>query len=241
MAVGTEVSNKRHVAATVLAFASVTGLTWLFLTGALLPSNPALEQFSVETASNRQVSISEVNQVGHVTTVTTTISETTPHGWVHDFGAAIAASLTGAQVSTSTASTGAPGPNEVFVRSRMFNPATLTIPAGTSVTWLSKNDVETHTIVSDAGIFNLALNVGGSATFRFTEPGTYMYHCTPHPEMNGTIIVTAAPGPTAPNPTVPAPTSTANATTPVDTPAATPAPGAEPISGGAYPHGYVSE
>ena len=244
MAVKPAAEKKRNIAATTLAFVGVGGLTWLFLTGAFFPSKPELEQYDVETATNRQVTISEVNQVGHVSVVTTTISETTPHGWFHDFGAAIAASLTGAKLSTSAASTAAPGPNEVYVRSRMFTPSSLTVPAGTTITWLSKNDVETHTIVSDRGIFSLALNVGGTTTFTFTEPGTYAYHCTPHPEMTGTVIVTAA---AAPAPAVPAPVSTGNGTvpaTPSPTPGGTPVitpPAPEPPAGGAYPHGYVSE
>jgi plastocyanin len=31
---------------------------------------------------------------------------------------------------------------------------------------------------------------GGTFSFTFMQPGTYTYHCTVHPYMKGTIVVT---------------------------------------------------
>jgi plastocyanin len=70
-----------------------------------------------------------------------------------------------------------------------FNPATLTVPAGTTVTW-GNNDVTTHTTTSDTGLWNSNnMNSGNTFSFKFDTPGTYRYHCTIHSFMNGTIVV----------------------------------------------------
>jgi plastocyanin len=36
---------------------------------------------------------------------------------------------------------------------------------------------------------DVALNPGGTWEVRFTTAGTYNYHCTLHPGMNGTVVV----------------------------------------------------
>jgi len=71
-----------------------------------------------------------------------------------------------------------------------FSPATMTIEAGESVTWTNKDSVR-HTITSDLGneLDSSMINNGESYTHIFNTPGTYQYHCTPHPSMKGTIIV----------------------------------------------------
>jgi len=75
----------------------------------------------------------------------------------------------------------------------MFGPMALTVPAGTAVAW--KNlDPEPHTVVSLDGTFRSgALDQGESFTFTFAKPGTYRYVCSIHPQMTGTIVVTARP------------------------------------------------
>jgi plastocyanin len=70
-----------------------------------------------------------------------------------------------------------------------FNPATLTVPAGTTVMW-GNNDITAHTTTSDAGLWNSNdIGAGGTFTFKLDNPGTYKYHCTIHSFMNGTIVV----------------------------------------------------
>jgi plastocyanin len=74
-----------------------------------------------------------------------------------------------------------------------FSPSSLSIKAGTTVTWTDKTDAP-HTVTSDAGdpaAFNGSLG-GNGATFKFTftTPGTYNYHCNIHPYMTATITVT---------------------------------------------------
>jgi plastocyanin len=71
----------------------------------------------------------------------------------------------------------------------MFSPATITVKAGATVTWVN-HDEEPHTIFNDAGLFrSSALDTNESFSYTFDKPGTYRYICTIHPRMTGTIIV----------------------------------------------------
>ena len=79
--------------------------------------------------------------------------------------------------------------NTIVVKSFMFNPMTLTVKAGTRVSWTNKDD-EPHTVASDEGVFrSAALDTDESFSFKFDKPGTYHYTCTIHPRMIGTITV----------------------------------------------------
>ncbi len=77
----------------------------------------------------------------------------------------------------------------VTIENFEFNPATLTIPAGTTVTWISRDD-EPHTVTSSEGVFTSpGLDADETYSYTFSTPGTYTYHCKLHPHMTGTIIV----------------------------------------------------
>ena len=71
-----------------------------------------------------------------------------------------------------------------------FTPASVTVRAGTTVTW--KNlDEEPHTVVSNSGVFRSgALDQNDSFSFKFDEPGEYRFICSIHPHMQGTVTVT---------------------------------------------------
>ena len=71
-----------------------------------------------------------------------------------------------------------------------FNPASLSLKVGDSVTWTNK-DSASHTVTSDSGseLGSNALSNGQSYSHTFNTPGTYSYHCTIHPMMTGTISV----------------------------------------------------
>ena len=77
----------------------------------------------------------------------------------------------------------------VMAKDFMFAPTSLTVAAGSTVTWTNKDD-EPHTVVSDSGLFRSgALDTNEGFSFRFDKPGTYHYACSIHPRMVGTIIV----------------------------------------------------
>lgn len=71
-----------------------------------------------------------------------------------------------------------------------FEPATLEVDVGTTVTWESESDLP-HTVTSTSGPtdFDESLSSGDTVTITFDEPGTYEYECTIHPGMTGTVVV----------------------------------------------------
>ncbi len=90
-----------------------------------------------------------------------------------------------------------PANNTVLIRLISYHPESLTVPAGTEVTWINR-DIVRHTVTSDEGLFDSGdIGSEGSFNYTFEEPGTYRYHCTRHPIMQGTIIVTEAEQPPA--------------------------------------------
>jgi plastocyanin len=90
---------------------------------------------------------------------------------------------------------GGPGPNEVWMQNTSFNPSSITVDAGTTITWTNKDNV-THTATSGTpgnpdGIFNSG-NMGANATFSFTfnTAGSYDYYCIPHASsMQASVVV----------------------------------------------------
>jgi plastocyanin len=71
-----------------------------------------------------------------------------------------------------------------------FGPATITIPAGTTVTWTNNDDVP-HVVTSDDNKMfkSRALDTDDHFSFTFTNPGTYNYYCAIHPKMTAKIVV----------------------------------------------------
>jgi len=73
----------------------------------------------------------------------------------------------------------------------VFNPTTLIVNKGTTVTWTNKYPIA-HRVVADKNefvSFNATLTTGLSFSWTFTESGNYTYTCGNHPTMNGTIVV----------------------------------------------------
>jgi plastocyanin len=85
----------------------------------------------------------------------------------------------------------------------VFEPETLTVPAGTTVRWVNAADVFHTVTFADSrdvrvpnGTFDQSLASAGQAVERrFDQPGTFFYFCQPHSTfMAGTIVVTEASG-----------------------------------------------
>ena len=93
--------------------------------------------------------------------------------------------------SSATAPAAPVGSNAVAVDNFKFDPATLTVPVGSTVTWTNK-DEEPHTIAAKDGSFHSpTLDTKGTYSFTFAKPGSYDYICSIHPFMTGTVVVTA--------------------------------------------------
>ena len=71
-----------------------------------------------------------------------------------------------------------------------YAPGTLTVSVNATVRWYN-GDTNQHTVTSDTGVFaSPLLDPGGWFSFKFTQKGTFPYHCEPHPNMTGTVVVT---------------------------------------------------
>jgi plastocyanin len=92
---------------------------------------------------------------------------------------------------------GHPAPQAaIALRGFGVHPDTLTVVAGTRITFTNEDDIE-HTVTAGVpdhpdGRFTSALSTKG-ATFAvtLTKPGTYPFFCERHPFMHGEILVTS--------------------------------------------------
>jgi plastocyanin len=105
---------------------------------------------------------------------------------------------------TMSSSGGAVAPatgTTVAIQNFSFTPQTLTVKAGTKVTW-TNNDTTIHNVTSTSGpaidaattsLFSSgSMNGGQSFSYTFTKAGTYYYECTIHAAMatmHATVVV----------------------------------------------------
>lgn len=79
--------------------------------------------------------------------------------------------------------------NTISIYNMLFGTASLTVKAGTTVTW-SNGDNMTHTVTADDGSFTSGdIKYGGTYSHTFSTTGTFPYHCTYHSGMTATIVV----------------------------------------------------
>jgi plastocyanin len=64
------------------------------------------------------------------------------------------------------------------------------VAVGGTVTWINK-DTTSHTVTSNmTGQFDSpSLTTGATYRHTFSSAGMFYYHCTPHPQMWGVIVV----------------------------------------------------
>jgi plastocyanin len=78
---------------------------------------------------------------------------------------------------------------EVKIDNFSFEPQTITIPVGATVTWTNRDDIA-HTVVSTDGVFKSKVrDTDERFSYTFTKAGTYPYFCSVHPKMTGKIVV----------------------------------------------------
>jgi len=82
-----------------------------------------------------------------------------------------------------------PAMKDVTIDNFTFTPSTITIPVGTTVTWVNHDDVP-HTVTSkDKVLASKAMDTDEKYSHLFAAPGTYAYFCAVHKHMTGQIIV----------------------------------------------------
>lgn len=79
--------------------------------------------------------------------------------------------------------------NAMSQGAQAFGPNPMMVPVGATVTWMN-NDSVPHTATSDTGLFDTGLlSPGQSGSWKATQAGSFVYHCTVHPGMKGTLQV----------------------------------------------------
>jgi plastocyanin len=77
----------------------------------------------------------------------------------------------------------------VEMRQVAYGPKTVRIRAGQSVAWVNRDPLQ-HTVTADDGGWDSGvMDEGARYVRRFDTPGRYRYHCTPHPQMKGVVVV----------------------------------------------------
>jgi plastocyanin len=94
-------------------------------------------------------------------------------------------------VTGVTAGPGAPtGTDKIAITNYTFVPPSVTVAAGTTVTW-TNNDGFAHEITeNDAGFAGPDIKPGASFSHKYDKAGTYAYHCGIHNYMTGSVTVT---------------------------------------------------
>jgi len=123
--------------------------------------------------------------------------------------ATMTATTTGSSSMTVSSSSVSSNTTTVLIVNYAYLPAVLTVPVGTTVTWVNQDSVG-HTVTegdpnspkpanlrvfdSSGEAINGKVNLigaGQSWSYTFTTPGTYEYYCIVHPYMIGHITVTS--------------------------------------------------
>lgn len=100
-------------------------------------------------------------------------------------GAIFACLALGVQAATASGGSTA----QIVIQNFQFDPPTLSVPLGTTVTW-TNHDEEIHSLISSQGGFSSpGLDSDQQFSYRFEKPGTYEYRCALHPQMTGTVVV----------------------------------------------------
>jgi plastocyanin len=78
----------------------------------------------------------------------------------------------------------------IAIQNFAFDPPSIEVPAGTTVTWRN-DDSAPHTATALDGAFDTGqIDQGQEGQFTFDQAGTFDYRCDFHPQMHGTVVVT---------------------------------------------------
>src|SRR6266571_8538776 len=172
------------VSADVGSFVSPTvRAAWSAAINFLIPSSP--HTFSLQASNAGGASIQGASQgiaapknilYGFEFTIPLHLKRFSP--WFHGSPKPAALGASGAAVAA-----------EVNMTAIKFAGDAVTISAGQAVRWTNRDPLE-HTVTFDgAEPGSPPIPPNGSYAHRFDRPGTYTYHCTPHPFMKGVVVV----------------------------------------------------
>jgi plastocyanin len=80
--------------------------------------------------------------------------------------------------------------HNVSIQNFAFSPGSLSISVGDTVKW-TNNDSAAHTVTSDTGAELQSSQIGQGGTYQhvFHTAGSFVYHCSIHTTMHGSVTV----------------------------------------------------
>jgi len=79
---------------------------------------------------------------------------------------------------------------KVFLERSHFSPQTLSVPVGTTVTWINRDSVPKIVLSNEKSLEMPPILRAGQAFSRtFSTAGTYSYSCSVHPGITGKVVV----------------------------------------------------
>lgn len=83
--------------------------------------------------------------------------------------------------------------DKIDIKNFAFSPAAITVKKGTRVTWTNQDSAK-HSVVPDTESADFKaselLAQGATYSVTFNTVGTFTYHCSVHPNMKASVIVT---------------------------------------------------
>jgi plastocyanin len=107
-------------------------------------------------------------------------------GRIGGFGALVALGLWAAGASAAT-----PAPSTIRIDNFSFQPATITVPAGTHLVFENHDDLPHTVVIPDLQQKSKMLDTDDKYETVLDKPGKYVFFCGIHPMMKGEITVTA--------------------------------------------------
>ena len=104
-------------------------------------------------------------------------------------GTSPAGSPVSSPAASPMASPGVGGGVVIDVVNFGFEPPTLTVPVGTTVTWVNVSGTIHNVVDTNERFVSPVLDPGESFQTQVTEPGLYDYACTIHPNMKAELTV----------------------------------------------------
>jgi len=106
--------------------------------------------------------------------------------------AALGLAISGLGVGRANAMAGAlpiAEPKEIKIDNFTFGPVELTVQAGTTVTWVNRDDIPHTAVSTDQAFKSKVLDTDDKFSYTFSTKGSFPYFCSIHPKMTGTVVV----------------------------------------------------
>jgi amicyanin len=81
--------------------------------------------------------------------------------------------------------------SKVTIGNFAFVPPLLQVKAGTTVTWVNRDDIPHSVVCPPLSVHSHPMDTDETFSYTFVKPGVYNYLCGLHPFMHGQVVVSA--------------------------------------------------